>query len=102
MLEPASSALSLADPVLQLTHVPPERCRLAEVLLVATGEVFRHVTVHGIQAFLDHRVPRLPHRRIPLALAHGSKSRNGVCLSLRNIGQHARWLSLQLSSIQNK
>jgi hypothetical protein len=60
------------------------------------------VTVHGIQAFLDQRVPRLPHRRIPLALAHGSKSRNGVSLSLRNIGLRARWLSLQLSSIQNK
>jgi len=102
MLETASSGLFLADPVLQLTHVPPERCRLAEVLLIATGEVEGHVTVHGIQAFLDQRVPRLPHRRIPLALAHGSKSRNGVCLSLRNIGQHARWLSSQLSSIQNK
>jgi hypothetical protein len=60
------------------------------------------VTVHGIQAFLDQRVPRLPHRRIPLALAHGSKSRNGVGLSLRNIELRARWLSLQLSSIQNK
>ena len=92
----------MADPVLQLTHVPPERCRLAEVLLVAAGKVKGHMPVYGVQAFLDQGVPRLPYRRIPLALAHGSKSRNGFGLSLRNIGQHARWLSLQLSSIQNK
>jgi hypothetical protein len=72
------------------------------VPLVAAGKVLRHMPVYGAQAFLDHRVPRLPYRRIPLALAHGSKSRNGVSLSLRNIGQYARWLSLQLSSIQNK
>jgi hypothetical protein len=30
------------------------------------------VTVYGVQTFFDQRVPRLPYRRIPLALAHGS------------------------------
>ncbi len=34
--------------------------------------VLAHMLIHPLQTLLDHRVPRLPNRRIPLA--HGNKA----------------------------
>ena len=68
------TAFLTVDPFFQRNHIATQQIRLLQVPHVTRGQIQPHMVVHAMQRFLDHRVPRLPNRCVPLALGHDCKA----------------------------